>query len=151
MLQVVVTKFRASSRLAVTAVLAGIAALAAGLPAERQAAAAPPPISGPPTSAMPQSETLQIVVFEAPGCIYCSLFRRHVEPAYAASPRAQNMPMRFIDLNAPDAERVGIATPVDTVPTAILLQNNREIGRVPGYVGPEIFFHAINHILAVAE
>jgi thioredoxin-related protein len=34
------------------------------------------------------------------------------------------------------------------VPTTVLMQNNREVGRIPGYLGLENFFHAFNHLLA---
>ncbi|MGD9786168.1 MAG: thioredoxin family protein [Hyphomicrobiaceae bacterium] len=129
--------------------LALLALGAVGLGPAVAAAPAPEAIPAPATAL--DAEPLQIVVFEAPDCVYCTLFRRYVEPAYAASARAQNMPMRFVDLNEPGAGNVTLASPVDQVPTAVLIQNNREIGRVPGYVGPETFFHAINHILATAN
>lgn len=91
---------------------------------------------------------LQIVVLEAPGCTYCNLFRRYVVPAYSASPRAREVPIKFIDLNEPAYDQLGLDAPVDLVPTAVLMRNNKEVGRIPGYVGPENFFHAINHLLA---
>lgn len=118
----------------------------------RPAHAAPEPIlPAEPASAMPAG-ALQIVVFEAPGCIYCNLFRRHVLPAYTASPRASDIPLRFLDLNEDAAvAALGLDGAIDTVPTAVLLHNNREIGRIPGYVGPENFFHAVSHLLAQVE
>ncbi|MFV0369047.1 MAG: thioredoxin family protein [Hyphomicrobiaceae bacterium] len=91
---------------------------------------------------------LQLVVLEAPGCIYCNLFRRHVVPAYNTSPKSRDVPLKFIDLNDKAYDELGLDSPVDTVPTAVLLQNNREVGRIPGYMGPENFFHAINHLMA---
>ena len=44
-----------------------------------------------------------------------------------------------------------INTDPRNLPTAVLLHNNREIGRIPGYVGPENFFHAVSHLLAQVE
>lgn len=95
--------------------------------------------------------TLQLVILEAPGCSYCNLFRRYVLPAYSASPRAREVPLRFVDLNDEAFAQLGLSDPVDLVPTAVLLHNNREVGRIPGYLGPENFFHAINHLLAKVE
>lgn len=95
--------------------------------------------------------TLQLVILEAPGCSYCNLFRRYVVPAYTASPRSREIPLRFVDLNDEAFAQLGLSEPVDLVPTAVLLQNNREVGRVRGYLGPENFFHAINHLLAKVE
>ncbi len=91
---------------------------------------------------------LQLVVLEAPGCVYCNLFRRYVVPAYETSPKSRSVPMKFIDLNDKAYDELGLDGPVDMVPTTILMQNNREVGRIPGYLGPENFFHAVNHLMA---
>lgn len=91
---------------------------------------------------------LQLVVLEAPGCTYCSMFRRYVVPVYQTSPKSRSLPLKFIDLNDKAYDDLGLDSPVDMVPTTVLMQNNREVGRIPGYVGPENFFHAINHLMA---
>lgn len=99
------------------------------------------------TGEMPTTN-LQLVVLEAPGCTYCTLFRRYVVPAYQTSPKSRSLPLKFIDLNDKACDELGLNSPVDMVPTTVLMQNNREIGRIPGYVGPENFFHAVNHLMA---
>lgn len=97
---------------------------------------------------IPSQTNLQIVVLEAPGCIYCGLFRRDVFPAYLASQRAKSVPLRFVDINDATASDFDLATEVSVVPTVVLLDDNKEVGRIPGYVGPENFFQAINHLIA---
>ncbi len=94
--------------------------------------------------------TMELVVLEAPGCIYCGLFRRDVLPSYEASERAKNMPIRFVDINDAAADALGLDSPVDVVPTFVVMKNNHEVGRIPGYTGPEFFFHTINHLLSGA-
>ena len=93
---------------------------------------------------------MELVVLEAPGCIYCGLFRRDVLPSYEASGRAKEMPIRFVDINDAAADALGLDSPVDIVPTFVVLKNNHEVGRIPGYTGPEFFFHTINHLLSGA-
>jgi thioredoxin-related protein len=34
------------------------------------------------------------------------------------------------------------------VPTVLVLRDNEEVGRIPGYVAWEEFFHSINYLLA---
>ncbi|MCB1505678.1 MAG: thioredoxin family protein [Hyphomicrobiaceae bacterium] len=104
--------------------------------------------AGPAPSRDQLDANLQIVVLEAPGCTYCTLFRRYVLPAYATSPRSRDVPIKFLDLNDEAYDKLGLDGPVDMVPTAVLMQNNREVGRIAGYLGPENFFHAMNHLLA---
>lgn len=94
---------------------------------------------------------LEILVVEVEGCLYCQLFRRDVVKAYNASKRAKLVPMRFTHLNTLDAPSKGrklkLDGPVESVPTVILLKQGVEVGRIPGYTGPENFFHAINYLI----
>lgn len=98
------------------------------------------------TSALPDSR-LEILVVEIDNCIYCGLFRRDVAPTYRGSSRAKTVPMRFIDINAPDVDRLALTAPIDSVPTVLVVENGRELGRIAGYVGPEIFFHSLSRLL----
>lgn len=98
------------------------------------------------TSALPDSR-LEILVVEIDNCIYCGLFRRDVAPTYKVSSRAKTIPMRFIDINAPDVDRLALTAPIDSVPTVLVVENGRELGRIAGYVGPEIFFHSLSRLL----
>ncbi|MBL8883837.1 MAG: thioredoxin fold domain-containing protein [Hyphomicrobium sp.] len=99
---------------------------------------------------IPANGNMELVVMEAPGCVYCTLFRRDVLPAYTASPRGKDLPIRFVDINDEAASAIGIDYPVDIVPTFVVLKNNKEVGRIPGYTGPEFFFHTINYLLSTA-
>ena len=95
-------------------------------------------------------DTWELLVVEAEYCIYCDLFRRDVLPAYEASEQGKQMPVRFIDANDLDSAHLDLKSPVNIAPTFIVLKSGHEIGRIPGYVGPENFFHSINYLLAAA-
>lgn len=123
---------------AVAAPVLAIAPPAGALPEPAQLAAPTKPLDG----------AIEIVVFETDDCLYCRLFRRHIVPAYEASPRARDVPLRFVDVDAPAAGEVSLDAPVDSLPTTVVLHNNHEIGRIPGYVAPETFFHAVSHLMA---
>ena len=75
------------------------------------------------------------------------MFRRDVLPRYDAFARGRELPIRFLDLNDAAADRLELEGPVDIAPTAVLLKDNREVGRIPGYLGPDNFFHAVGHLL----
>lgn len=80
---------------------------------------------------------VELILFEAPGCRYCPIFRRDVATTYAGTPAGRAAPLRFVDLNDPAAARFRLAAPVTMVPTLVLVRDGAEIGRISGYVGRE--------------
>jgi thioredoxin-related protein len=102
------------------------------------------------TAPVPHSADLELVVMEAPGCIYCTIFRRDVLPAYQNSERGKDVPIRFLDVNDDAVAALGLEAPVNIVPTFVVLKRNKEMGRLPGYVGPEAFYHTINFLISTA-
>jgi thioredoxin-related protein len=93
---------------------------------------------------------MELLVVELDGCIYCLVFRRDVLPSYQASTQAKTVPIRFIELNAAEEQKFPFAEPVTMVPTILLMKGGREVGRISGYLGPENFFHAVNHMISAA-
>ena len=91
---------------------------------------------------------LELVVIESADCVYCDLFRRNIQFAYANSPRARDVPLYFLDLNALAARKLVLVEPISVVPTVLVLRDNEEIGRIPGYVAWEDFLRSINYLLA---
>jgi hypothetical protein len=89
----------------------------------------------------------ELVVLEAPNCTYCAVFRRDVLPQYLLSKRAGDLPIRFVDINDPAADRLKLAAAVTQVPTIVLLERGTETGRITGYWGPEAFFKGIAQML----
>ena len=99
---------------------------------------------------LPPGDVIELVVFEIDGCNYCELFRRDVLPAYLMTPRAHDVPKRFIDLNEV-GRGLKLESPIEIVPTVVLVRNNREAGRITGYSGPENFFHLVRYLFSRAE
>lgn len=104
-----------------------------------------------PTAPVPSTSNLQLVVMEAPGCIYCKIFRRDVLPSYEVSERGKDMPVRFVDVNDVDQSGISLDAPIDMLPTFVVVKGNHEVGRIPGYMGPEDFFHSINYLLSSTQ
>lgn len=127
--------------------MTGLLSLAAAL----LVAAAPPSLGVPAPVAEPQAmlgARMELIVVETADCRYCSLFRRMVLPAYERSPQTRELPIRFIEAAALEGSGIALSGPVDVVPTAILMRDGVELGRISGYVGRENFFRSINHLIA---
>jgi thioredoxin-related protein len=99
----------------------------------------------------PAKTPYELVVVEAPDCIYCHIFHRDVVPAYERSPRAETLPMRFVDVNENEIKNLDLNRPIETIPTVLMVRDQREVGRISGYVGPVNFFMSIDRLLAQVE
>ena len=104
-----------------------------------------------PGTAQPIAATQELIVLEAPNCIYCRIFRRDVLPSYQKSKRAGELPIRFLDLNDPAADKLKLSSTVTIVPTVVLMRDGAEAGRIDGYTGPEAFFQSVARMLGSAN
>jgi hypothetical protein len=92
--------------------------------------------------------TQEIVVFEVENCNVCGVFRDHVVPRYRQSPRAGELPIRFVDVNEADVTKMKLAAPIQMVPTMVMMRGGQEVDRISGYTGPENFFILVGKMLS---
>jgi thioredoxin-related protein len=95
--------------------------------------------------------SMELLVFEHPDCMYCPVFRRDVAPSYALSAPASDAPLRYIDITKTDIDGLHLKGRIDMVPTAVLMKNGQEVGRIAGYWGRESFFKMLAYIMSLAE
>ena len=91
---------------------------------------------------------VEVLVFEHPDCVYCRVFRSDVLPRYRQTDAA---PLRFVDIATSDTASLGLKARIDTVPTAVVMRDGREVDRIVGYWGPTNFLKLLSHILARME
>lgn len=103
------------------------------------------------TAAGPRTPVLELLVFEHPDCTYCQVFRRDVLPKYRHAVPGDAVPLRFVDIAQTDTRRLALQSRIDQVPTAVLMKEGSEIGRIAGYWGPTNFFRLLSHMLARLE
>ena len=89
----------------------------------------------------------ELLVFEAENCPYCFIFRRDVASSYQRSPRARDVPIRYIDVRKIDLANLQLRAPLTMLPTIVLMKNGREVDRISGYMGPEPFFHMMSQLM----
>ena len=94
---------------------------------------------------------VELLVFERADCAYCRVFRRDVLPKYRHAVRDDAVPLRFVDIDKSDTASLALKARIDTLPTAVLMKNGREVDRIVGYWGPTNFFIMLSHILARVE
>jgi hypothetical protein len=58
------------------------------------------------------------------------------------------VPLRFVDLVAAAPGAFSLTGHIEAVPTAVLMKDGDEVGRIVGYRGKDSFFRLLTHMLA---
>ncbi len=78
-----------------------------------------------------------LVMISDPGCPYCARWEREVAPGYVASDDSKIAPLVRRDRRAPD---IAFIPRVVYSPTFVMLVRGREVGRIVGYAGADLFW-----------
>ncbi len=81
-----------------------------------------------------------LVMIGDPGCPYCARWEREIGPGYTASEDGKLAPVVRRDRGSPD---VAFLPRVVYSPTFVMLVRGREIGRIVGYSGADLFWMQI--------
>lgn len=99
----------------------------------------------------PPDSSLELIVVESEGCRPCAAFRSHILPIYQASSHARRVPMRIVTLEGIEASGLKLDSPLEVLPTVLLLSNGAEIARLTGFIAPESFLTVVQSMLDRAE
>lgn len=108
-----------------------------------------PSLAAPQAAAQSVTEkpVYQLVIVEAPSCTVCGAIRTQVQPAYEATPNAALAPMVFLDIHDLDKKAIRLNRRLSLLPTALVVKDNLEIGRIEGYWGRDPFLLMVTRIL----
>ena len=85
----------------------------------------------------PASARAVLVMIGDPGCPYCARWEREVAPGYIASEDGKLAPLVRRNRGAPD---IAFIERVVYSPTFVMLVGGREVGRIIGYAGADLFW-----------
>lgn len=89
----------------------------------------------------------ELVMFERLGCEWCEVWNEEVGTVYSLTDEGQLAPLRRLDI---DDDRTGDLAGIRAVrftPTFVVMDHGREIGRILGYPGEDMFYGLLNQIL----
>lgn len=89
----------------------------------------------------------EIIAFEAQGCTYCAHFRKDIARSYERSERSKRAPVRYLDVKAGEVANLKLAGAITLLPTAVILRDGIEIGRIDGYTGRENFYRVLDTLV----
>ena len=98
--------------------------------------------------AVPAASAAELIAVELDRCPVCLRFDATVARSYANTVQGRAAPLRRVDAAAsplPDFEDIR------TVPTFILRDKGREVGRIIGYDDPASFYRNVDTLLAAAR
>lgn len=75
---------------------------------------------------------LELVVFETQFCGPCRDFRYDTVKPYFRSERGTDLPMLVVDYDHLGTAGRALKKPIDTLPTTVILDRGREVGRIVG-------------------
>lgn len=93
----------------------------------------------------------ELVMYTRHGCPFCVRFEREVAPVYAKTREGKAAPLRRIELPAGGVRGEGLLEPVIATPTFVLMDNDKEVGRITGYLNDDMFWGLLGRLVAVIE
>jgi hypothetical protein len=81
------------------------------------------------------------------GCPWCAAWDREIAPIYGKTDIGRQAPVRFVDLEHMSEMKLALQSPVRFTPTFVLVDEDREIGRIEGYPGEDFFWGMVERLL----
>jgi thioredoxin-related protein len=96
----------------------------------------------------PAADAYELVMFRRAGCPWCAAWDRDIGPIYAKSEVGRRTPLRHVDLDRDAGLKLRLKSPVRFTPTFVLVDGDREIGRIEGYPGEDFFWGLLERLTA---
>lgn len=90
-------------------------------------------------------------MFERGGCGWCIAWHAEIGPIYPKTPEGQALGLRRVDLDRGLPEDLKGIPRVVFTPTFVLFDHGREIGRITGYAGPDMFWDMLAGLMMKLE
>ena len=92
------------------------------------------------------ADKYNLVYVEQEGCIYCEIWDEEISSIYPRTTEGSIAPLMRVDIA--DYEQILISVnPVVFTPTFILTKNSKEISRIEGYIGDDLFWGMLEVML----
>ena len=88
----------------------------------------------------------ELLMVEQLGCYYCLEWKDEIGPIYPKTPEGKFAPIRFIDITKID-EIKGLKRNVVFTPTFLLMENDKELARLEGYLSEDFFWGLLEVML----
>lgn len=87
-------------------------------------------------------------MFEQKGCPWCAKWDREIAPIYPKSAEGERLPLRRVDIDQPRPADLASLGPIRYTPSFVALEGGKEVGRITGYPGDDVFWGLLGQIMA---
>lgn len=94
-----------------------------------------------------ESASAELIMVEETGCAFCARFNDEIAPIYPNTTEGSIAPLRRINIDKGWPDNLSHIKTESLTPTFILVQDNRELGRLYGYQGDEFFWFLLGELL----
>ena len=88
----------------------------------------------------------ELMMVEQQGCYYCLEWKDQLGHIYPKTPEGKYAPLKTIDITEVDQLK-GLQRDVIFTPTFVLMEDNKELGRLEGYSSEDFFWELLELIL----
>ena len=88
----------------------------------------------------------ELIMVEQQGCYYCLEWKDQLGHIYPKTPEGKYAPLKTIDITEVDQLK-GLQRDVIFTPTFVLMEDNKELGRLEGYSSEDFFWELLGLIL----
>jgi thioredoxin-related protein len=92
------------------------------------------------------ADAFELIMFRRAGCSWCAAWDREIGPIYGKTELGRRIAIRFVDLDHA-ATKLKLEGPVRFTPTFVLLDEDREVGRIEGYPGEDFFWSRLERLV----
>lgn len=89
----------------------------------------------------------ELLMIEEDGCPWCRAWDRDIGPIYDRTAEGKRAPLRRIDIHGDLPADIELASRPRFTPTFILVDEGRELGRIEGYPGEELFWWLMSDLM----
>lgn len=95
----------------------------------------------------------ELLYFFSPNCGYCRAFDEEVAGIYPRTDAGSIAPMKRVEVDPETFRPLDPSLPYDpgTVPAFVLVEDGREVARLNGYSGDELFWMSMQRMLDLLE
>ena len=89
----------------------------------------------------------ELVMVEQEGCVYCEMWDEQISEIYPKTAEGRFAPLARLDISELDNADVTFARAINFTPTFVLVEAGRELGRIEGYPGEDLFWWMLSKLL----